>query len=767
MADPHEAPISLTINGTTVEAPKGTMLVDAAKAAGIEIPIFCYEPRLGPPIGACRMCLVEVEGMRGLQTACSTPVAPDMVVSTDSAEAKDGQDGVLELLLANHPLDCPVCDKGGECPLQDRTFRFGPGETRTLEPKNHFPKPLDLSPLVALDRERCISCFRCVRFSQEVAEDGQLTFQERGDHSEIATFSGDPYEGRFTGNTIDLCPVGALTSSPYRFVSRPWDIKNAPSVCAGCAVGCNVEITERDNEIKRVTGRPTPNMTVEEGWICDRGRWGYPALRSAARITAPLLVDTVGRRSIPLERAVAEVAGRLSVPGLSVGILLGDPVTVEDGFLALELADRVSNRTAMVRRMGVPSDGLGPLRALPGAQMDDVDHADVVVVVGGDPSTQQPVAELRIRKARRRGAAVAVVGARPTALDETCEALRTVPGHLVDGAVAVRERLAGSTSAVVFWDEADMAAEPDAASAVAEVIAATPGARVIEMSADVSGPGLRALGIDTAGDILEMAEAGEIDLLLTINADPTTGPGGDRWEAALDGIDRVIELSAFRTGVTDRASVVVPLLTPLEVEGVLVNMAARAQRLRPGAREVEQAAGAWEVIIGLTHRMGRPLPDRTPAQAFSRLAALYAPFAGLSYEAIGVDGAVIASGTVGTAGGRREAVGEGLTIVPCMPVFGDATAHRSDALASVRERTHVGLSPAEAERLGVRTEGRVHVTTPFGEAVLPLEVDRRLHEGAIYLVAGDPELRALALLPHDRGPVRAVVTAAAREEVTA
>ena len=767
MADPHEAPVTLTINGTTVEAPRGTMLVDAAKAAGIEIPIFCYEPRLGAPIGACRMCLVEVEGMRGLQTACSTPVTPDMVVKTESPEAKDAQDGVLELLLANHPLDCPVCDKGGECPLQDRTFRFGPGETRTLEPKVHFPKPLELSPLVALDRERCISCFRCVRFSQEVAEDGQLTFQERGDHSEIATFSGDPYEGRFTGNTIDLCPVGALTSNPYRFVSRPWDIKNTPSVCAGCSMGCNVEITERDNEIKRVTGRAAPTMAVEEGWICDRGRWGYPALRSSDRITAPLLVDGVGRRSVPLERAVAEVAGRLITPGLRVGILLGDPLTVEDGFLALELADRVSDQPALVRRLGIPGEGLGPLRALPGAQMDDVDHADAVIVVGGDPSTQQPVAELRIRKARRHGAPVAMVGPRPTALDHACEALRTVPGHLVDAAAAIRDRLAGSTSAVVFWDEADMAAEPDAASAIAQAIAATPGARAIEMSADVSGPGLRALGIDTAGDLLAAAEAGDIDVLITINADPTAGPGGDRWMQALSAVGEIIEFSAFRTGVTDRASLVVPLLTPLEVEGVLVSMAGRAQRLRPGAREVEQAAGAWEVIIGLTHRLGRPVPDRTPAQAFSRAAAVHAPFAGLSYEVIGTEGAVVAPGEVGTAAGRREAPGEGLAIVPCMPVFGDATAHRSDALASVVERTHVGLSPAEAERLGVRTEARVRVTTPFGEAVLPLEVDSRLHEGAVYLVAGDPALRALALLPHDRGPVRATVTAVTREEVTA
>ncbi|MBU6364045.1 MAG: (2Fe-2S)-binding protein, partial [Acidobacteria bacterium] len=652
MADEPNDVVALTVNGRTIEAPKGTMLVDAAKAAGIEIPIFCYEPRLGAPIGACRMCLVEVEGMRGLQTACSTPVAADMVVNTESELAKDAQDGVLELLLANHPLDCPVCDKGGECPLQDRTFRFGPGETRTVEPKLHFPKPLDLSPLVALDRERCIACYRCVRFSQDVAEDGQLTFQERGDHTEIATFSGDPYEGRFTGNTIDLCPVGALTSNPYRFVSRPWDIKNTPSICAGCSMGCNLEVTERDNEVKRLTGRPEPNFAVEEGWICDRGRWAYPALRSGDRIDAPVLVDGVGRRKVLLDRAVNEAAGMLGGRDLRVAVLLGEPTTVEAGFLAMEFGTRAGNGEGLVRRMGIPGHGLGPLRALPGAQMDDLDAADVIVVVGGDPCAQQPVAELRLRKALRRGARVALAGPRPTALDPSCQVVRTAPGHLQDSTPVIAELLDGSARAIVLWDEADLAAEPDAAATIAAVVAGTPGARAIEMASDVSGPGLRALGMGTSEDILTALEAGEVDVLVTVQADPTTGPEGARWSRAIDGVPRLIELATYRSGLTERADLVVPLLTALEDEGVLVSMTGRAQRMRPAARECADAASAWELLIALTHRLGRPVPDRTPAQAFARLASLYPAFAGLDYRELGTTGAVIAQVT--DAGSRMS-----------------------------------------------------------------------------------------------------------------
>ena len=762
--------VTFTLNGRQVTAPKGTMLVDAAKAVDVEIPIFCYEPRLGPPVGACRMCLVEIEGMRGLQTACSTPVADDMVVHTESAVAKDAQDGVLELLLANHPLDCPVCDKGGECPLQDRTFRFGPGETRTLEPKLHFPKPLDLSPLVALDRERCIACYRCVRFSQDVAEDGQLTFQERGDHTEIATFSGDPYEGRFTGNTIDLCPVGALTSNPYRFVSRPWDIKNTPSVCAGCSMGCNMEITERDNEVKRLTGRPDPNMAVEEGWICDRGRWGYPALRSADRIPHAVLVDGVGRRGVLLERALSEAAALLIRADLRVGVLLGTQATVETGFLAQELAERVGDGRAMVRRAGLPGHGLGPLRALAGAQMDDLDAADAVVVVGGDPAAQQPVAELRIRKARRHGARIGLVGPRPTALDDSGQVVRTAPGHLAGGIDAVRDMLLGTSRAVVLWDEADLAAEPAAAAALADVVAATPGARAIEMCADVAGPGLRALGIAAADDLLAAVEAGRLDVLITIGVDPTAGPEGARWSAAIDGVGTIIEMAAYASGLTDRATLVLPLLTPLEEEGVLVSMAGRAQRLRPGARECEGAASAWELLVALTHRLGRPVPDRTPAQAFARLAERHAPFASLDYRTIGTTGAVIApaqAGPAAPAAPGRQPEGDGLLVVPCRPVFGDATAFRSDALAPVREPARVRLAPAEAERLGVRTDARVAIATPHGEAVLPLEMDSRLPEGAAYLVMGDPAAGAERLLPMDGGPVRAVVGAAVRAEVSA
>jgi len=276
MPRPEPKTITFTIDGLEVQAPENSMLVDAAKRGDIEIPVFCYEPKLGNPVGACRMCLVEIEGIPKLQTGCSTPVKDGMVVHTASERVKTAQKAVVEFLLINHPLDCPVCDKGGECPLQDITFGWGRGDSRFVEPKRHFVKPLALSPAIAIDRERCILCYRCVRFSQEISEDHELVLEERGAHTYVATFDDRPYEGPFSGNIVELCPVGALTSRPYRFRARPWDVESAGTVCNLCPAQCNVTLTVRDEHVLRVLSRANPE--VDDGWLCDRGRFAFPEL---------------------------------------------------------------------------------------------------------------------------------------------------------------------------------------------------------------------------------------------------------------------------------------------------------------------------------------------------------------------------------------------------------------------------------------------------------------------------------------------------------
>src|SRR5262249_4836281 len=260
--------VTVPIEAREVSVPKGPGLVEAALGAGVEIPVFCYEPRLGPPVGACRMCLCEVApGPPKPQAACTLTVAEGMVVKTahTSEMAAESQNATLEFILVNHPLDCPVCDKGGECPLQDLTFRYGPGSTRMTFSKRTYDKPIPISPTIALDRERCILCYRCTRFSESVSEDGQLVARNRGAQSQIATFEDRPYKAPFSGNVIELCPVGALTSTQYRFEGRPWEIQSVPTVCGLCPVGCNVAATTREGKVKRILSRNHPE--VDEGWI--------------------------------------------------------------------------------------------------------------------------------------------------------------------------------------------------------------------------------------------------------------------------------------------------------------------------------------------------------------------------------------------------------------------------------------------------------------------------------------------------------------------
>jgi len=402
MPRPEPKTITLTIDGLEVQVPENMMLADAAKLGDVEIPVFCYEPKLGNPVGACRMCLVEIEGIGKLQTGCSTPVKDGMVVHTQSERVQEAQRSVVEFLLLNHPLDCPVCDKGGECPLQDITFGWGPGISRFVEPKRHFVKPLELSPTIAIDRERCILCYRCVRFSQEISEDHQLVLAERGAHSYVSTFDGHPYVAPFAGNIVELCPVGALTSRPYRFKARPWDVEDAGSICTLCPSQCNVTLTVRDERVLRVLSREHPE--VDDGWLCDRGRFAYPAL-GEGRVTEPLIRDGGELRSVSWERALEEAAAGLNRAGASTGALVGGEATNEEGFLLARLMrEGLGSPHVDSRRAGaLPLDlhrALNDPRLQ--ARVSDLEFAHAVLVLAADPMQDAPILDLRLRKGMRR-----------------------------------------------------------------------------------------------------------------------------------------------------------------------------------------------------------------------------------------------------------------------------------------------------------------------------------------------------------------------------
>src|SRR5215208_6828964 len=402
MARPEEKFVTFEVDGREVSAPEGSMLVDAAKHGDVEIPYFCYEAKLGAPVGACRMCLVEIEGMPKLQTSCSTGVKDGMVVNTTADRVKTAQNAVVEFLLVNHPLDCPVCDKGGECPLQDLTFRYGPGRTRMSFDKVTVDKPIPISPHIALDRERCILCYRCTRFSESVAEDGELVAINRGRATMIATFEDEPYRDRFSGNVIELCPVGALTSTEYRFEARPWEIQNVPTVCGLCPVGCNISVTTREGKAKRILSRNHPE--VDGGWLCDKGRFAFPSLRAADRITDPLRrVRRRGFGVVAWDDALAEAERMLRAAGEDVVTALSGSETVEQAYaLAKLLRVGLGAHQAMVSE---PESA----RSLDGfrAPLSAIADADLVIVLGDEPVDERaPIVGLWIRLAKRRGARV-------------------------------------------------------------------------------------------------------------------------------------------------------------------------------------------------------------------------------------------------------------------------------------------------------------------------------------------------------------------------
>ena len=597
MTQPIRNAVTLVVDGREVVAPEGTMLVDAAKQGDIEIPVFCYEPKLGDPVGACRMCLVEIEGIPKLQTACSTPVRDGMVVYTQTDQVKEAQNAVVEFLLVNHPLDCPVCDKGGECPLQDIALGWGPGKSRFTDPKRHFQKPLDLSPLVAIDRERCILCYRCVRFSQEVSEDEQLVLHERGDRSFVGSFDDRPYIAPFHGNITELCPVGALTSHTYRFRARPWDIEDAGSVCTLCPSQCNVKFTVRDERVVRVLARD--NHAVDDGWLCDKGRFAFQMFASEDRITQPMVRAGDGTLSpVSWDEGVRLAAEGLRKAGSRAAALAGGGTSNEEGYLAQRIVRGLASSDLDCSPNPVEADLLAELtRPELSSRIADLDYAGAILVIGADPLHEMPILDLRIRKAARRGRAKLLVASeRPTALDggAAADPVRYAPGEAAafigalaaalgaegykaarphaKAAEALAEELRSVPDPIIVWGER-LWRDPAAVRALFACARALDmhqriGPGLLEVPEEPNTRGLREAGmLPTTGPGLRPTEAGSAaadirdgspGAVLLLNADPVrTYPEGDKWAKTLAGTF-VISFAMFDDESTRHANIVFP-----------------------------------------------------------------------------------------------------------------------------------------------------------------------------------------------------------------
>jgi NADH-quinone oxidoreductase subunit G len=686
MPRPQENIIQLTIDGREVRAPEGMMLVDAAKEGDVEIPYFCYHAKLGAPVGACRMCLVEIEGIPKLQTSCSTPVKDGMVVHTQTERVHHAQNAIVEFLLVNHPLDCPVCDKGGECPLQDITFGWGLGRSRFIEPKRHFEKPLALSPLIAIDRERCILCYRCVRFSQEISEDYQLIFTERGAHTFVGTFDGHPYVAPFSGNIIELCPVGALTSQPYRFRARPWDIENATGICTLCPSQCNVEFTVRDEKVMRVLAREPKHEGVDDGWLCDKGRFAYQAIHVDERITEPLVRDGGSLRRVSWDRALDAAAGLARHKG-AVGALVGGQATNEEGFLIARLMREGFRSSDVDSRDGEPLSA-DLLRALAAPSLQatvvDLEFAHTILMVGCEPIDDAPIFDLRIRKgARRHGLKLAIATSRPSALDPNAKlSVRFPPGGEAEFLAALDLALAGGggragsdsdsdagrvaellrdggEDIVILWGERSLGEEAlGTLLSIAERLGLgdREGAGLVEIPAGANGRGLREAGavpgtgpgyrdvaaseVATPGrggaEIARAVVTGEISALWLFQTDPVRDrPDRALWEQALHRAGLVVaHASVLTEGLEEHANVIFPAESYAEKEGTVVHPDGRLQRLRTAIAHPGSVRAGWSVIAEIARRAGLDTGVLTSPMAFAQLVQAVSFYRGITLGAI-------------------------------------------------------------------------------------------------------------------------------------
>lgn len=637
--------VTVNIDGTDISVPKGTLVIRAAELIGVQIPRFCDHPLL-EPVGACRQCLVEVEGQRKPLAACTTTVADEMVIHTQvtSEAAQKAQSGVMELLLINHPLDCPVCDKGGECPLQNQAMSTGRTESRFTEAKRTFPKPIPLSTEVLLDRERCVLCARCTRFSQQVAGDPFIELLERGALQQVGIASDEPFESYFSGNTVQICPVGALTGAAYRFRARPFDLVSSPSVCEHCASGCAQRTDHRRGKVLRRLAGDDPE--VNEEWNCDKGRWAFTYATAADRIASPMIRDESGSLvAVSWPQALETAAKGLADAGTNTGVLTGGRLTVEDSYAYVKFARMVlgtnnidfrarahSVEEAAFLGSAVAGHGMGQTYAA-------LESAPVVLLAGFEPEEESPIVFLRLRKAvRKRGLKVFTVApfASRGSTKLAADVIATAPGNETETLAELTDsELLSRPGAVIMVGER-LASVPGALSAAAQLAEKT-GATLVWIPRRAGERGALETGAlprllpgghpvsDSASrrhiaerwGVIALPDAPGLDA--TAMLDPGSGldaflVGGVEladlpYPAAAAGALKagfVVSLEMRHGAVTELADVVLPVAAVAEKSGSFLNWEGR---LRPFEATLDgsDTLDDLRVLAALSQRMDRPI----------------------------------------------------------------------------------------------------------------------------------------------------------------
>jgi NADH-quinone oxidoreductase subunit G len=657
--------VTLTIDGKQVTVPEGTLVADAAKTVGIDIPVFCHHPKL-EPVGMCRMCLVEIgrpvrdratgqfvmengapkiQFMPKLETACTNRVEDGMVVLTQSEKATEGQKGTLEFLLTSHPLDCPICDKGGECPLQNLTMAHGPGKSRFLyDEKMRLDKMVPLGELIWLDRERCIQCARCIRFQEEIAGDSVIGFDERGRSTQIVSFSDPGFDSVFSGNTSDICPVGALTTADFRFGARPWELEAHASLCTQCPVGCNTTLNTRREAkaggkivVKRVM--PRQNEEVNEIWICDKGRFAYHYTEGKGRLTRPQV-----RKDGKLTRASWDAATKLAAENFQKAkknfvILASGRLANEDLFNLKSLSEHSEGRAYLYSHMSG-----GELTSLvgvgEGTNFAKMGAGTTIVVVASNLYEEAPIWYLRVKQAAERGANLIVMNPRETKLDRYASfVVRYAYGDEVKTVndltkkSKISDSFLKSENAVILYGSEGLGVSGSAAlaSACAKLLTdngfvGKPNNGLIGVWSRANDQGAWEMGFEVEEDLPKVLKGKSVYI---VGADPIADD--PKLAKALEGAEFVAVQDVMETATTEIADVVLPAQAFTEREGTLTSGERRVQRFYPAVPVTGDAKADFSITSQIARHMGVILEGTSVSAVFEILAESVKSFEGLSY----------------------------------------------------------------------------------------------------------------------------------------
>ena len=615
--------VTFTVDGKQLEGKQGQLLIEACEDSGIHIPRFCWHKRLDP-VGMCRMCLVEIDTPRGkaLVPSCTTQVSEELIVETESDTVKKAQEGVLEFLLINHPLDCPICDKAGECPLQDQTMAYGPGESRFIEEKRHFEKPIPVSDIVLLDRERCILCARCTRFSDEISGDPLIEFIQRGNKTQVNTFPDEPFKSYFSGNTVQICPVGALTATSYRFKARPWDLKKVSSTCNCCSLGCSVELNVSQNKMLRILGED--NEFTNQGWLSDKGRYNFEYLHSENRLLNIHLRENEDYQTVNISDAIEKIKNKIKdLDNPDIKFIIGANSTNEEYFAINKFANSLNRNEFLSKdksNVYFADDHIHNgyfSEEYTNATFEDLDTSDAIVVWAEDIKDNLPVLFLRIKKAVKNGVKLVVFGHTNTALESLADLY--LGAEIVSNNFELKTSLSNiqelkdiidSKKVTTIIGKSTPLQKKDSLDTLINHLQKVSDLKVFNCfsKANTFGAIQHIDQIKGLNEFCTEYENSNKNIVFTIGANPVNSSFfGSKIKDILEDTDYVISLDIFKNETTELADLILPTTAFGEKEGTITNMEMRVMKQNKILPDPGSTLSEWEYLIMIAQSLGKDI----------------------------------------------------------------------------------------------------------------------------------------------------------------